>query len=408
MAKYSIGLDFGTLSGRALLLNLETGEELASAVCDYPHGVMDREMPWGEAAAGLGTAASGGLSGGALWDDSRCIEGNRRAAGGHCGSGEQISRPVRRFPSERRRSPVFSARFAQNPHAYVKLWKHHAAQDKADRITALARLRGKLGCGTTAAGFPRNGCFLSFGSWPKRRLSSTALCTAMWEAADWIVWQLTGNETCGACSVGYKAFWNHCSGYPAPDFSRPSAQNGTCGGEAGKGDLPSWRKGGGRHRRNGPPYRPAGRDSGIRRQCGRPCVRAGCGISGPGNCWQFSVPRPAIWFVGRKEAGAQRLRHGEDGILPGYFGFEAGEAVGGLFFLVFKRLPPASCREEAFARKKLTGLSAGKRAKAKPGESGLLGAGLVEQRPLYPDGRGSYRIASGNDPAGPSGGTTGL
>ena len=34
MAKYSIGLDFGTLSGRALLLNLETGEELASAVCD--------------------------------------------------------------------------------------------------------------------------------------------------------------------------------------------------------------------------------------------------------------------------------------------------------------------------------------------------------------------------------------
>ncbi len=47
MAKYSIGLDFGTLSGRALLLNLETGEELASAVCDYPHGVMDREMPWG-------------------------------------------------------------------------------------------------------------------------------------------------------------------------------------------------------------------------------------------------------------------------------------------------------------------------------------------------------------------------
>ena len=48
MAKYSIGLDFGTLSGRALLLNLETGEELASAVCDYPHGVMDREMPWGE------------------------------------------------------------------------------------------------------------------------------------------------------------------------------------------------------------------------------------------------------------------------------------------------------------------------------------------------------------------------
>ena len=48
MAKYSIGLDFGTLSGRALLVNVQTGEELASAVYDYPHAVMDTAIPCGK------------------------------------------------------------------------------------------------------------------------------------------------------------------------------------------------------------------------------------------------------------------------------------------------------------------------------------------------------------------------
>ena len=42
---YAIGVDFGTESGRALLLDLRTGEELAVSVVRYPHGVIDRELP---------------------------------------------------------------------------------------------------------------------------------------------------------------------------------------------------------------------------------------------------------------------------------------------------------------------------------------------------------------------------
>ena len=49
MKHHVIGIDFGTLSARALLLDTVTGEEKASAVMDYPRGVMERAMPDGRA-----------------------------------------------------------------------------------------------------------------------------------------------------------------------------------------------------------------------------------------------------------------------------------------------------------------------------------------------------------------------
>ena len=47
MGRYAIGVDYGSLSGRAVLVNLETGREAASAVYEYPHGVMDEALPDG-------------------------------------------------------------------------------------------------------------------------------------------------------------------------------------------------------------------------------------------------------------------------------------------------------------------------------------------------------------------------
>ena len=45
MEKYTIGVDYGTLSGRAVLVNARTGQELADAVYEYPHAVMDEQLP---------------------------------------------------------------------------------------------------------------------------------------------------------------------------------------------------------------------------------------------------------------------------------------------------------------------------------------------------------------------------
>ncbi|MDK2992302.1 MAG: L-ribulokinase, partial [Clostridiales bacterium] len=49
MAKYTIGIDYGTESARALLLNLDTAEEVATTAMNYPHGVMDERLPNGMA-----------------------------------------------------------------------------------------------------------------------------------------------------------------------------------------------------------------------------------------------------------------------------------------------------------------------------------------------------------------------
>ena len=47
MSKYAIGLDYGTLSGRAVMVDVKDGRQVASAVYEYPHAVMDRKLPDG-------------------------------------------------------------------------------------------------------------------------------------------------------------------------------------------------------------------------------------------------------------------------------------------------------------------------------------------------------------------------
>lgn len=46
MSKYAIGVDFGTESGRAVLVDVSNGQELAEAVHRYANGVID-EKPRG-------------------------------------------------------------------------------------------------------------------------------------------------------------------------------------------------------------------------------------------------------------------------------------------------------------------------------------------------------------------------
>ena len=97
--------------------------------------------------------------------------------------------------------------YADRPHAYVKLWKHHAAQPQADRINELAASRRE-------SWLPRYGGLISseweFAKGLQLLEEDPELYERMdhWvEAADWIVWQLTGRYVRNACTAGYKGIY---------------------------------------------------------------------------------------------------------------------------------------------------------------------------------------------------------
>ena len=107
--------------------------------------------------------------------------------------------------------------YADRPHAYVKLWKHHAAQRQADRINDLAASRGE-------SWLPRYGGLISseweFAKGLQLLEEDPELYDRMdhWvEAADWIVWQLTGSYVRNACTAGYKGILQD-GAYPSEEF----------------------------------------------------------------------------------------------------------------------------------------------------------------------------------------------
>ena len=142
IAKYSIGVDYGTLSGRALLVNNETGEEVAAAVYDYPHAVMDECLPSGKK---LGVDW-------ALQDPQDYLDVLYHTipavlaqsgvdAADVVGIGVDFT-ACTLLPAKKDGTPLsFLPEYRDEPHAYVKLWKHHAAQDQANRLNRIAEER---------------------------------------------------------------------------------------------------------------------------------------------------------------------------------------------------------------------------------------------------------------------------
>jgi L-ribulokinase len=204
--KYVIGVDYGTLSGRALVVRVSDGKEMGSAVFEYPNAVMDRVLNSSGKALGPDWA---------LQDPNDYVEVLKHAVpealkvSGINGADVvgiatdftactmipvlEDGTPLNQLPE-----------FKDNPHAYVKLWKHHAAQPHADRINALARDRKEKW-------LPRYGGQIS-SEWELAKglqilEEAPEVYNAMWkfvEAADWIIWQLCGTYVRNACTAGYK------------------------------------------------------------------------------------------------------------------------------------------------------------------------------------------------------------
>ncbi|HEU5029636.1 MAG TPA: ribulokinase [Spirillospora sp.] len=213
---YVIGVDFGTLSGRAVVVRVSDGAELESAVHDYRDGVIDERLP-----DGTPLGSDWALQSPQDWIDvlrSAVPEAVGAAGIEPCdvvGIGTDFT-ACTMVPTTGDGTPL-SALFPSRPHAWPKLWKHHAAQGQADRINTLAAERRE-------PWLPRYGGKIS-SEWAfAKGLQLLEEDPEMYQAAerwiegaDWIVWQLTGVETRNVCTAGYKAI--HQDGaYPSAEF----------------------------------------------------------------------------------------------------------------------------------------------------------------------------------------------
>jgi len=219
--RYVIGVDFGTESGRVLLVDVKTGQEIATHVTPYTHGVMDEFLPDGTP---LGKDW-------ALQDPSdylqvlyqsipEVIQTSGVRPDKIIGIGIDFTSSTV-LPLDKEGQPLcFDPKWKANPHSWVKLWKHHAAHEEADIFTRVAiengedfikRYGGKI---SSEWLFPKVYHML-------REAPEVYEATDLFiEACDWLTYQLTGNLSRSSNTCGYKAFWNYKTGYPDSSFFR--------------------------------------------------------------------------------------------------------------------------------------------------------------------------------------------
>jgi L-ribulokinase len=217
----TLGVDYGTLSARAVVVRAADGAELGSAVYEYAHGVIDRTLP----ASGEELRRDW-----ALQDPQDYIEALREAVPAAVRAAGVAPEDIVGIATDFTAStplPVLADgtplswvdELAQRPHAYPKLWKHHAAQPQADRVNAVAEERGE-------PWLARYGGRIS-SEWEFAKAlqvldEDPEIYDRMdlWvEAADWIVWQLCGRYVRDVCATGYKAIYQD-GHYPSEDYLR--------------------------------------------------------------------------------------------------------------------------------------------------------------------------------------------
>jgi L-ribulokinase len=376
--KFALGIDYGTESGRVVVIRVRNGEEIASAVVPYPDGVIDEKLP-------------GGPRLGPDWalqnprDYLLVIEkGVPKALKAAAVKGENVigigtdftaSTPL---PVKSDGTPLsFIPQYSKRPHAWVKLWKHHAAQPEANRINEVGRERNEDFIQIYGGKYSSEWFFSKVLQVLNEDEEIYEAADRFIEGADWIVWQLTGEEKRNTCTAGYKGMWINGKGFPSDEFFsilHPRLENvietkvGTdfypLGQKAGELTAFWARKTG---LREGTPVSVGNVDAHV-------AVPA-CTVTQPGSLVMIMGTSICHMVLGTGRQMVEGMCGTvEDGIVPGLWGFEAGQsAVGDIFAWFFERGVPDYIHQEARKLKIPFAAVLEKRAAAlKPGESGLL------------------------------------
>ena len=217
--QYTVGIDFGTLSGRAVVVRVSDGAELGSAVHEYAHGVLDTRL----ASGAVPLPPDWALQVPSDYVDvlAHAVPEAVRVAGIDAsevvGLGTDFT-ACTVLPVLADGTPLCELPdCADRPHAYVKLWKHHAAQAQADRINELAHARGESWISRYGGLISSEWEFAKGLQLLEEDPELYARADLLVEAADWIVWKLTGRYVRNACTAGYKGIYQD-GRYPDRDF----------------------------------------------------------------------------------------------------------------------------------------------------------------------------------------------
>ena len=378
MPKYALGLDYGTESGRVMLVDADTGAEVAWKVVPYPHGVIDRELPGG-GKLGPDWALQDPLDYLHVLEEgvSETLQSAGVSGADVVGVGVDFTASTP-LPAKADGTPLRAVTELQsNPHAWVKLWKHHAAEPQARRINQVASERGEPILDLYRGGYSSEWFFSKLLETLEEAPEVYAASDRYIEACDWLVWQLTGKETRSECAAGYKGMWRKGSGWPSAEFfaalnpnmrdviadkvEAPLAELGAAAGGltrewAEKTGLPA-----------GTPVAAAVIDAHA--------ALPACSTSKAGRLAMIMGTSMCHMLLADEEKPVEGMAGlCQDGILPGFWGYEGGQAaVGDIYGWFFRNGLPARLAEEA--RQK--GLEpeawlSEKAAALQPGASGLL------------------------------------
>lgn len=377
--KYTIGVDYGTQSGRAVLVDLSNGHEVADHVTPYPHHVIDEQLP------GSGIKLEHDW---ALQHPNDYLEVLRNSVpaviqesgidpADVIGIGIDFT-ACTMLPIDEKGQPLcFDAKYIDQPHSWVKLWKHHAAQPEADKINEIAAERGE-------AFLPRYG----------GKISSEWMIAKVWqildeapeiyertdmflEATDWVISQMTGKIVRNSCTAGYKAIWHKQDGYPSKEYFKaldPRLENLTetkLRGEV----IPLGTNAGGLTEQMA---QMIGLKPGIAVAVGNVDAHAAVpavGVVTPGKLVMAMGTSICHMLLGTEEKQVEGMCGVvEDGIIPGLYGYEAGQsAVGDIFEWYVEEAVPGYVKEAAAKEGMGVHKWLEKEAAAyKPGQTGLL------------------------------------
>jgi L-ribulokinase len=373
MTRYGIGVDFGTESGRAVLVDCADGRECGTQVYEYANGVIDERLP----ESGVELEPDW-----ALQDPADYIRTFQQTIpplladtgidpADVVGVGIDFT-ACTMLPTLADGTPLCDLPgLRAEPHAWVKLWKHHAAQPEADRINEVAAELGE-------DWLPRYGGKISSEWFFAKALQILGEAPEIYaragrliEAADWVVWQLTARETRNNCTAGYKAMWSKADGFPRdayfaaldPRFEhvvdeKMSREIVSIGGRAGglSEQAAAW---------TGLPAGIAVAVANVDAHVSAPASR----VTEPGRMVAIMGTSICHVVLGDRPATVDGMCGVvEDGVVPGLYGYEAGQsAVGDIFaWFVENAVPPRYQGGDVHAT------LAAEASKLAPGETGLL------------------------------------